>query len=57
MAKKIKPCPFCASKAKIFHKQPLTDEDCVSCTDEDCVLNQWNGLYITLEKWNTRKTK
>ena len=56
MTNRLKPCPFCGSKAKV-----LCEYDrywAVFCTNDECIATNFEGGYINKENaikaWNHR---
>lgn len=58
--KRLKTCPFCGKKPKVYPMRSLTDdiEYCVSCVSRECKINPETSYYSTIDKaveaWNKR---
>lgn len=55
---KIKPCPFCGSKAEIISFNYEYGTVTIGCTNEDCDITMGKGFFTdeeAIEHWNRRK--
>lgn len=55
--KKIKPCPFCGSKAEMFEFNSEFGTISVRCTNEECDITMGKAFFTeeeTIKHWNRR---
>ena len=60
MAKRIKPCPFCGSKAELICFNAEYGTVTIGCTNEDCDITMGKGFFSdeeAIDHWNRRKNK
>ena len=60
MEKRIKPCPFCGSKAEIICFNSEYDTVTIGCTNEECDITMGKGFFSDEEAiahWNRRNER